>query len=86
MGEEKKTWRRGAKFKSHIVGYGRTSKGTVVTPKTSIRASVETMRNAVINLLNEQIPDWEEALVELVYFDKDHKVSYSESKIVHREQ
>lgn len=76
--------KRGAKIKAHIVGYGRTSKGTVVTPKTSIRASYETMRQMVIDLLNEQIPDWEEAMIELVYYDKAHNLSRYNQEMIKR--
>ena len=83
---EKKTWKRGAKYKSHIVGYGRTSKGTVTTGQKSIRTSVETMTQTVIGLLDAQIPDWEEAMVELVYYDKVHKIFHTESKLIQKGQ
>lgn len=76
--------KRGAKIKAHIVGYGRTSKGTVVTPKISIRASYETMKQMVIDLLDERIPDWEEAMVELVYYDKEHKITRHNQTMVKR--
>lgn len=80
-----KTWRRGAKYKSHIVGYGRTVQGTVATPKNSIRTSLETMRQKVVDLLDEQFPDWTEAMVEIVYFDKDYKPEHSDRKIIQKQ-